>query len=1508
MAELKDTAIRLYRKYFGSPTAAEDQAAGVRAVLSGDQAVAVSEAAITQSAVIGASRQASNADLSWRTEMSEQALNVFGQPVGTMEVEGARGALASAIGLGLTGRRATAFLDGQDIAATQDLLYSAAGRHLPLVIHLTNKALAGHGGSIGSGHEGFHLSCETGCFTLFAGSAQEAVDFTVIARRVAEECLVPGLVVMDAEQTAWSAQDVHLLAPHQLQQFIGPADGIMTVPTEAQKLLFGTQRRRVPRWHDVDRPVLQGALYDRDSFALGAMGRQTFFDSYLTESLTQALERFAHLTGRHYGTVAEYKVDNADIVFVAQGSAIETLKAAAGYLAAEKKMKVGVLGLSSIRPLPGARIVDALRGKRQVVILERVQTPLGDDGPLTREIRSALKYAERPLCHSVTYGLGGAPLRIADIALIPSRIDNQVASRFVLGVDFTHPGEAHPKRQVLQHALKRAYPGIEKAGLRERDKVDISLPPEALAFSVERKSGSGIAALAPEIGRHLHRLQEGSVRTRMGMSVSEWGQDTGDYLIYSPDGLLDPGEDALVDVLVITDKYTPVTIESASRLRQESIVLLVGVPDSILTTEFLQEATSKQARLFSSASDQLPMGGASSVEFALGSVFAALLKSDKMSLKQRKVISAREDALGSLSGDLQNELMAAFQGGLDQCAEVDVAAIANVVSSRVSHWDDDAPSMVRVLGRTDDQFDSLPRLWDQVGVMYNDGESDQLTADPYFATGTVAPLSSTFRNLSGTRSVIPVFDPSACTGCGKCWTACPDSAIGAVVMSPASLIDTGMRVASGESLRQVSNQLATRMTAQARKGELASTAGDIFRNEFEWLKEKMSMTPEREEALSTAVNNIADGLAEMPLAVTDAFFHDAEKVKKDSGELLSLAINADVCKGCGICVEQCEPLALNLAEQNDERLVAAKSSWNLWMETPDTPSATIDRVIEAGSLDSLAASNLSRYCLHAMAGGDSAEPGSGEKIALRMVLATTEFYEQPLLNRFAHDVKKTAEDLIQRIQAILASALPGENLEILESVLDRVNSPTVGIGALAQEIDKAIEGRKVDAPGLRRLTRLAEDLTELHETVTTGTQGLGRARLGLAITPGSIANWAAEFPYNSFQAPVVVDMIGETPQMAAGLLEGHMRDTCESVAVMRRAQLELEQPAGIEFQRAALDRLEWKDLTSEEKRICPPLLLVGNDEMLAGAGLSQVLWLLSSDLPIKIVAMADLDCGIAREADGRSSLHHDPRTNLVLLALAARNAYVAQTSIAAFSHLQGSVTEALEYPGPALVRVHAPSPDRHGVATNAAIRQAELAYRSRAYPLVTYDPRIDGVHGTRISLAGNPDIDQPFASEDAGVITPAHWAITESRFAGEFTLMDSDESGIELDEYLELEGSARTGKTPMLTVPDEEEPGRYRIGLDLIGVIDEQRATWRVLQELAGVVTPFTDRVWEEAKQGVAEAHGSEIDALRSEYEQKIDQLTETVQQEVAGRIRGQLVSLVKLKSSDIQADVTSES
>ena len=326
----------------------------------GNTAVALSEAAMASHAVLGGTSPVSQADSVWLREVERGGTNLFGETLSADAADGPRGIVAAATGLALAGRRATAFLSGPDVAAAQDLLLSAAGKHAPLVLHLGTRAATAHGSASGSGHDTAHLCADSGCFLLFASNVQQAVDFTFLARRIAEDALVPGIVVMDGAQTALGAQDVRLLSPAQVEGFIGPAREQVETPTPAQKLLFGETRRRLPAWHDLDEPMLTGAIFDEQGFALGATANHAFFDDFVASAAGRAFEDFARLTGREYDLVRTHRSDKAKILLVAQGAAVETAIVAADALRKHHKHDVGVVGIQVLRPFPTRALTEAL--------------------------------------------------------------------------------------------------------------------------------------------------------------------------------------------------------------------------------------------------------------------------------------------------------------------------------------------------------------------------------------------------------------------------------------------------------------------------------------------------------------------------------------------------------------------------------------------------------------------------------------------------------------------------------------------------------------------------------------------------------------------------------------------------------------------------------------------------------------------------------------------------------------------------------------------------------------------------------------------------------------------------------------------------------------------------------------------------------------------------------------------------------------------------------------------
>jgi len=490
-----------------------------------------------------------------------------------------------------------------------------------------------------------------------------------------------------------------------------------------------------------------------------------------------------------------------------------------------------------------------------------------------------------------------------------------------------------------------------------------------------------------------------------------------------------------------------------------------------------------------------------------------------------------------------------------------------------------------------------------------------------------------------------------------------------------------------------------------------------------------------------------------------------------------------------------------------------------------------------------------------------------------------------------HWYSAAGEAVSSLLNETLSGTLAVEDLDAVTEKLKRTTSPRVDLKTLAEGAGEASENHSIDTRYLLRLIDLSQQITSAHERLVHGKNGLGRARYGLAVAGGSTAAWAGAFPQNPFQAPVLIDMSGDAAQLAAGLIEGHLDETVELVRLLRLARIEIDQPDGADWKREALASLRWQDLSEEEFELCPPLVLTGSDKMLAGQGLSQLIWLLNSGLPVKVLVLSALDFGLLEAPT------NNPRGNLGLLALAQRNAYVAQTSVADPNHLGESILQALEHDGPALIQVYAPSPTRHGFASEQSLRQAQLAITSRVLPLFRYDPTAEGVFGSRISLDGNP------ISDETMDLTAADWALGQQRFATNFQpLADGASAPLPLYEWLQLNAKGRAGKTPYVAVGggdndnDGDEEQRYSMLPAMADMADQCLQSWRTLQELAGIVTPFTERLEQEIRSEVAAEHQADLDAQKQASEAQIQEIQAKTQAEIASKIRSRLLELASKK------------
>ena len=172
-----------------------------------------------------------------------------------------RSAFASAMGLSLTGQRATVFLTATDLHACQDLLIECVRQHLPIVIHV---ALCDH--CLNVTYDAYLASSNTGCMQFLASTTQTAVDYTMFARKVAEEALIPAIVAVDTFKPTLAELPSEELST----AWISQADTFIASPNDAQRLIFGEQRRQVPDRWNLERPLLLSPIHKHSSATFSA--------------------------------------------------------------------------------------------------------------------------------------------------------------------------------------------------------------------------------------------------------------------------------------------------------------------------------------------------------------------------------------------------------------------------------------------------------------------------------------------------------------------------------------------------------------------------------------------------------------------------------------------------------------------------------------------------------------------------------------------------------------------------------------------------------------------------------------------------------------------------------------------------------------------------------------------------------------------------------------------------------------------------------------------------------------------------------------------------------------------------------------------------------------------------------------------------------------------------------------------------------------------------------------
>jgi pyruvate-ferredoxin/flavodoxin oxidoreductase len=1024
---------------------------GIRVTANGNQLVSYhTETRIADAGVFYPITPSTEGGELFQQAYAEGHLNVFGHNTIAIETEGEHAAQGGAIAHSVCGKRVVNFTSGQGVVYGVEQYYHAPGKGSTMVLEVGARALTKHALNVHCGHDDIYGALDTGWIMLFGKDAQQAADQALILRRVTELALTPGMNIMDGFLTSHLERTFYKHESELIREYLGAPEDIIECPTEAQRVLFGPTRRRVPKMMDLTNPILLGPVQNQEHYMQGIVARRNNFAEPILHFLEEAYEDFAKLTGRRYGLISQYKTDDADTVFVSLGSAAENIEAAVDYLRETRGSTVGSIHVNVIRPFPEAAIVTALKGKKNVIILERTDEALSGDNPLGRDIRTALSKAihyeghpaaeglpalamdEVPHIYSGTYGLGSRDFR-------PEHI--------IGAYEFATAGRARKDGKTAADGVSFMVLGIDHPYSVIGDETPSLLPEGAVAVRFHSIGGWGAITTGKNLGAILGDLNDliyerdglkdelGNPKEVIHVSANpkygseKKGAPTSYFMVAAKDRIRVNCDLRHVTVVLCCDPKAFTHTNPLDGMREGGSLVWESDQEGERAWEQLplwarKQIIDKKIRVFTlpgfaiakKATDrgdlQLRMQG----NAFLGAFFAVstLLQEFGITQEQYREVVHKQyvKKFGKLGDAVVQSNMEVMIQGFEQVKEIKIGEL-----SAADHSSLRGAALLPILelatagGSCGTGCRSTPVPAGQgprtpVSSIANfDAEFrshfgyDQ-PSTPLSALGVIAAATGDTASKYVARRETPLYIPENCTQCMECISVCPDTALPNTSQDLATVLSTAVSYYVGDAaertkmlraLPEIEKLTRQRMVAEMKTGTPLQTI----------LHE---VTEQVDGFSAEAKKQFFDILAKVPMAYqkVNAIFSSPERKAPGSGGIFSIFVS-DLCKGCAACVTAC-------GDHNALKMVAETEEVNAEHETgtafldllPDTSQKYLGLFNAANPADSKTATLrnmlMVRTNYDALVAGDGACAGCGEKSVLRSIAAVTEAYMRPVFH------------------------------------------------------------------------------------------------------------------------------------------------------------------------------------------------------------------------------------------------------------------------------------------------------------------------------------------------------------------------------------------------------------------------------------------------------------------------------------------------------------------------------
>ncbi|PSL01710.1 2-oxoacid:acceptor oxidoreductase family protein [Cecembia rubra] len=1444
----------------------------------------------------------------WAEEAAKGHLNISDRPLIFIEPEGEHAAAAVTAGLSMTGLRSTNFSSGQGIAYMHESLYAAVGKRLTYVLNIGARAITKSTLNVHAGHDDYHAIDDTGFFQLFAKKAQHVADLNIIAHRIAELALNPGVIAQDGFLTTHLIESLLLPERELIKEYLGRPDDIIDTPTPAQRIIYGEKRRRIPELWDVDNPMMAGIVQNQDSYMQSVAAQRPFFFDHIKELTDQAFEEYYQLTGRRYNRVMTYKTEDADYLILGQGSVVSSAEAVVDYLRKTRGIKVGVVDLVMFRPFPADLLGHILKGRKGVTILERLDQPLAEDAPIMRETRSVITkclengnykkdkpYPElasystndMPPLYSGSFGMGSRDLQPEGIigAIENMLPDGKHKKQFYLSIDFIRKNAFSPKQRAHQEIIQDAYPMVKDLAVHGSENPNL-MPKGAITVRFHSIGGWGAITTGKNLAMTLFDLLGYDIKANPKYGSEKKGQPTTYYLAAAPEPININCEYYFVDVVLSPDPNVFKHTNALAGLKNGGTFIIQSekkTADEVwadIPKHYQKLIIENDIRIYYVDGFKIAREEATDPELQLrmqgiafqGAFFAASPLMEKAGLSDEALLKAIEEQLqhkfGSKGQRVVDDNMRVVKRGFDEVHEIKNKVLGLQTEKSNGHATPPIPSMLKDSPVSGSKLSDIHRFWEQTGNFYQTGQGNDNLTDPFIGLSVMPAASSLFRDMTGIRFEHPEWIANNCTACGNCYTVCPDTAIPGLVSELSDVLDTILKRVKRkhdklEFLPKAVKQLEPRVRNLFNEPHGEATVNNLINEAID----EMISQEKKDSLLSMELNWFREELGDFQFALTRPYYDLNEKKQPGSGGLFSITVNPTTCKGCMECVAVCDDDALRIVKQTDESVARLREEWSVWSDLPNTPKKyqRIDNLEEKiGPLETIL---LDKNAYQSFASGDGACLGCSEKSVVHLFIATVESLMLPRVEKHVAYLQDLVEKLEKHIQLKLMKSMNVMDANLMSKIVSEMKGSDLTMSSIASRLESENGSEPIDQEWLSEITQLLAGLKHLLWKYTNGTTNKGRSTMGMTNATGCTSVWGSTYPYNPYPFPWANHLFQDSTSLAMGIFEGHMAKMADGFKLIRKAEMELKGNYKSREHKEFFTYFNWEQFTDEEWKLCPPVVALGGDGAMYDIGFQNLSRMMASGKPIKVVVV---DTQVYSNTGGQACTSGfigqvsdmaqfgkvwkgkpEPRKEIGLIAMAHRNTYVMQSTLANTSHMIEGFIDGLMTRRPALFNLYTTCQPEHGVADDLGAHQAKLAIESRAYPLFRYNPDRGVTPQEAFDLEGNPAMDKLWPTYELKYLengrqksmevamTFADFALTEARFRKHFRNAPRDtwnENMVVLEEFLELEESEREGKFPFIWAVDRKQHlTRVLVSKTMVHSCEERRDFWIMLKAIAGV-------------------------------------------------------------------------